>query len=385
MQLSTAYKQHIAKAARVAASAALVVSSVGTAIAPQAHATALNTVSTLISDSRTTGANPDYTISFTLEASRTTPIQQVDVQFCTTADTFGTNCTPPTGLAVPANMASTVVTGFNDTSVAGVAAQTDANNFHVDFTGNTEDEVPATVHSIKVVGMTNPTAVGTYFTRIKTYSDAGSTEIDQGTSAFAIVNRVTVSGRVLEQMTFTVGLVGSATACGAGDTSNIATTVTTVPFGNFNSGSPRIGCQTVKTATNAVGGYVTTIRQVRAGAGNQGGMCRQTSGDCTTDGAGGSTAATDIIVDTGLTTTPGAYGAGVFGVGVSANGAEKNALFTGNNSYRSMFGTTPIAVAGKTSPSAGVDTYVVFKADVPATQTAGVYQNSVEYVSTPTF
>jgi hypothetical protein len=194
-------------------------------------------------------------------------------------------------------------------------------------------------------------------------------------------------------MTFTVASVPSATQCGTGaDTSTVATTVTTVPFGNFNAGTPIVGCQKVKTATNAVGGYQTTLVEVNAGTSPQGGMCRQTATNCTQDGGSSGVSASDVIVDsTGgnpLTSTPGAWVAGAggtTGLGVNANGAEKATQFTTATSYRSIFGTTPVSLAKTTAPSAGVDTYVVFKADVPATQTAGVYQNSVEYVSTPIF
>src|SRR5690606_29534823 len=114
-----------------------------------------------------------------------------------------------------------------------------------------------------------------------TFSDAATTPIDDGTGVFAIVDQVTVSGRVLEQMTFTVSGVAGGVACGTGETAsaNLTTTANTVPFGNYASGTPRIGCQTVSTSTNAQGGYTTTLRQWTGlgVASPVGAMCRQTA------------------------------------------------------------------------------------------------------------
>src|SRR5690606_22479217 len=125
---------------------------------------------------------------------------------------------------------------------------------------------------------TNPTTPGTYYARVRTFSAAAATgPLDDGTSAFAIVQSVQVEGRVLESMTFTVNGVATTTACGSGEQTNVTTTATSVNFGNYSTGSPRVGCQTVETATNAQTGFTTTLQQYTAGTAPVGAMCRQTA------------------------------------------------------------------------------------------------------------
>jgi hypothetical protein len=392
MQLSTAYKQRLAKAARMATAGAMVVSSVGTVLAPSAFATPLNENRTLISDSRISGASPKYTIEFKTPSSSTTTIARVNIEFCTTSYTFGPTCTAPAGMNITASQSTGVTaTNFGGGTSVGSFAGDSANTMHVTFTGGgTETNV---LHSLEYTGLiTNPTSVGTYYTRVRTFSDSsGTLPLDDGTSAFATVSRVTVSGRVLENMAFTVATVNNASTCSAtsGDTATATSQVTAVPFGNFLSGTPRVVCQKVKTVTNAVNGYSTTIIEVNAGAGNIGAMCRQTASNCDTNGATTGISAADAIVDAGagvLDATPRAWvPATTVGLGINANGAEADSAFVNGTNYRSVSGTTPIVLAGTSVPTNGTDTYVVFKADVPGVQTAGVYQNAVEYVTTPKF
>src|SRR5690606_36871368 len=85
----------------------------------------------------------------------------------------------------------------------------------------------------------------------------------------------------------------------------------------------------------------------------------------------------------GLDDTPGAWVNGAdAGVGVNANGAEADTDFGGANNYRSMFGLAGVELATTTGTTAGNATNVAYKADVVASQRAGVYQNQIEYIVT---
>jgi len=385
MHLSTAHKKRLLQAARLATAGAMVASSLGAAVTQSAFAAQLVSNKTLVSDSRPSQSNVTYTQTF-FPSVTTTAIAYVAVEYCTTADTFTAACTAPTGMDNAITGASAAGFGGSAGASAGTFTRDSANQFHfVPTTPATETNIS---HSLVLTTVTNSSVAGTYYVRLRTYSDAGTTPLDDGTSAFAIVSAVQVSGRVLESMTFTVTLVNNATACAGagGDTSTAASTATTVPFGNFASGTPRVVCQKVKTATNALSGYNTTIRETNGGASPIGGMCRQTATNCGADGGTSGVSATDVIVDATLNSTPASWTNGTtFGLGVNANGTEADSAYGGATNYRSLFGATPIAVANKTGPTTGTDTYVVFKADVNSAQTAGVYQTSVEYVSTPTF
>lgn len=388
MQLSTAYKQRLAKAARIATAGAMVVSSVGTAMTPVAFASGqLTTNKTEIGDSRPSNPNTKYVLKFTTPASSTTAIAQVTVKFCNAAGDFA-GCVGPTGMDINAGMAGASAAGFGGSGAAspGTFSRTSANAFT--FLPTTPAAETNIEHSIDLTGLiTNPSNQGSYYTMVRTYSDAGTTTIDDGTSAFAIVNKVDVSGRVVESLTFTVNGVNTGITCG-GENAAVTSTAVSIPFGNFVSGTPRVACQTVATATNAVGGYTTTIREVLGGAtAVEGAMCRQTASLCVAEGGQAGVSATNVIANAGgLDSTVGAWVNGTdFGLGVNANGGQPDTQYGGNTGFRSLNGSTPIAVATFNGPTNATATTVKFKADVPATQTAGLYQNSLEYVTTPIF
>lgn len=384
MKLSTVHKQRLSKITRVTAAAALVAGSVGGASVSSVSANALSVNTTTITDSRP-GQLTDYIINFTPPQSSTTAIAQVTVKFCNSSGSWS-GCVAPTGLSLETDISSASASGFAGvgTSTAGTFNRIADNEF--DFVVDTPDAEADIVHTINLTGLvTNPTSAGTYYTMVQTYSDTSDTLIDEGTSAFAILNKVDVTGRVAESMTFTVNGVNTGSTCG-GENATVTSTATSVPFGNFASGTPRVACQTIAVATNAVGGYTTSVKHVRMGASPQGGMCRQTSTNCTASGAASDTPAADVIVDANLSATPAAWGNGTtFGVGLNANGGQATSNY--NNvatDYLSMFNAAR-NVATSAGPTSAVNTTVKLKADVPATQTAGVYQNSFEYITTPIF
>lgn len=396
MQLSSAHKKRLANVARIATAGAMVVSSLSVAIAAPAQAAALNQVTLTVNNSRPS-INTGVVYALKFRPVVTTTIHTVKVEFCTTANTFGTSCTAPAGFSIDNLTISgaSSATGFGaGTGNAGTfTAPTTSTVQYV--TGGSNPEALGTDHVLNIGAVTNPSALGTFFARIQTFSDAGVTVVDEGTAAAVILNSVEVTGRVLEQLTFTVTGVATSTACGTGaaDTSNITTTNTTVPFGNYNSGTPRVGCQVVATATNAVGGYATSVEQYVQGTAPIGSMCRQTSSNCTNDGGGSGVSANDSIVNVGLSNNPAAWtgnGTGIFGLGVNANGGQRHTDFSsGEDFYRGFYngsnGHAKVTVALNGGPTVAVNTNVVFKSDVPASQTAGVYQNRLMYVSTPTF
>jgi hypothetical protein len=326
-----------------------------------------------------------YVIKFTPPGSTLTAIAAVDYKFCAEAGTFGDTCTLPAGMTLSTTSASS--TGFNGAGGASAGAYSTQGATILRFVPTVPATETAIVHTTTFPAMTNPNAQGTYYMRARTYSDGtASTPIDNGTSTFAIVNAVTVSGTVLENLTFTVAAVTSG-ACGSGGSTVTATTATatTIPLGNFQSGTPRVGCHAIKTATNAVGGYTTTFKHVNGGTAPQGGMCRQTATNCASTGGNAGVSATDVIGDTVLNTTPAAWtNATTFGFGLNANGAQADSAFSGAANFRSTFGTG-FSVATNASNTAGVDTHITYQIDVPANQIAGVYQNQVEYITTPTY
>lgn len=96
----------------------------------------------------------------------------------------------------------------------------------------------ATAHTLTQTLQVNPTAVGTFFVRITTYSDiAWASAVDSGVVAGAVVNQLTVNARIQEILSFCVGTttVNDATTTPGADCS--AVTGTTVDIGVLDSGS----------------------------------------------------------------------------------------------------------------------------------------------------
>jgi hypothetical protein len=384
MQLSTAYKQRLAKVGRIATAGALLASTIPAAVATPANAQ-LTSFSVTVSNT-TPSATSTHTITFTPPGTTLTAINQVDWKWCTDAGTYTDTCTAPNGFNFSTTSATAAGFAGNAGATTGTFTAPTANTGR--FVVTTPAAETAIAHTLVLPSVTNGSATGTRYLRLRTFSDTGSTTIDNGTGTYVVVNPVTVSGTVLETLTFTVSAVTSG-ACGTGGATVTATgaTATTIPFGNFIPNTPRVGCHTINTATNASLGYTAKVFEVNAGASPSGGMCRQTASNCQTAGATGSTAAADVILDAGgLSSTAAAWVDGTTrGLGVNANGAQASGYNSTATDYKSLFGASGVVLSTNATSTAGVDTYVIYRADIAANQIAGVYQNQLFYVTTPIY
>ena len=383
MKLSSAHKAQLAKVTRVTLASAMVVGSVSSAFVAPAHAQ-LTDITVALSTSRPS-TTATHTITFQPASGTLTAIGKIDIKWCQEAGSFTDTCTLPTGANI--DTTSATVTGF-----AGSAGSTTGTWSTSSPTATFTITTPATEtdidHIITLPTMANGSAGGTKYVRIRTYQSDLTTVIDNGGATYAIVDSVTVSGTVLESMTFTVAAVTGG-ACGTGGATVTATTATstTIPFGNLQAGTPRVGCHTVNTATNASLGFTTTVEEVLGGTSPAGAMCRQTATNCTADGAQAGVGTSDAILDhASLTSTAADWQEGTTtGFGVNANGGHATG-FNGNaTDYKSLFGSAGVTLASLGTPTVGANTFVVYNVDIPSNQTAGVYQNRLFYVSTPKF
>jgi len=180
-----------------------------------------------------TGVQYDFEFDFA-----STAVQGIVFEFCTTP--LGT-CVLPTGMNVNRTLTTldghtgfpTNATAFTEfvtnntgecTGTAGVAGDT---QYCVSRT-----EAAAAVGTdatIDLGAITNPSAVQTVYIRVRLYSDtAFATRIHEGTVAAAIVDQLTVNGRVQERLEFCVAGIDDAdtlpvdlTACTALSDSNV--------------------------------------------------------------------------------------------------------------------------------------------------------------------
>ncbi len=191
-------------------------------LSAQADAAQLASRKVTITSSEPSKTNVSYAFAFTIPTGAGTPVQSIAFSFCTTP--LGT-CTLPTGMDVGTTSAQVNATQtFSQTPVfteqtstagacSGVAANNTATQYCVTRTGGTsgsaETDGAGNAKAITVDGITNPsipsgnnTAV---YIRIALYSDnAFATPVQDGTVAAAIVNQLTVTGRVQERLVFCV-------------------------------------------------------------------------------------------------------------------------------------------------------------------------------------
>ena len=212
----------------------------------QTQAASLTNYSVSIGDSRA-GVATYHNYQFNTPS--TTDIKEVTFQYCTTASG---SCTAPTGMVLTATPTLGTVSGIGGTSptVAGSSGTCTGS-------GNTVCTVTLTIGTpgaqsggatviVPIVsGITNPSTTNTtFFVRITTYSDTGSTIIDgPNSAAFAILTgtSISVSASVDPTLTFTIAGIngdGSSTVNGATLTNGVDTTANTVPFGTLTAGTP---------------------------------------------------------------------------------------------------------------------------------------------------
>lgn len=229
-----------------------------------------------------------------------------------------------------------------------------------------------------------------YTMNVKT-RDGSDNTIDQSNIKVAVIEGVLVSATVQETLSVTIAGVSSSTSS-CGQTTDITTTATSVPWGTISSFAAfREAAQTVTVSTNADAGYT-----VKAEENDQMGKDGIT---CTGASAG---EANSCIKDTQCdgdacteSTSADWTSVNAYGLGYSlANVSGTDAAFTYNESSRT-FSTKQFAdmevpetkqtIMSNNSPVASSQVYLCYRLNVSATQPAGYYYNKVQLTATATF
>ncbi len=323
-----------------------------------------------ISDSRAGNASTTYDFAFT--TSVTTSIKQLNVVFCTTASGA---CSTPTGID------TTGATRASD-NVAGTG-RTD------DFTGNgtlsTVITTPASqatqAVTVSYTGITNPTTTdSTFFARVTTYSDTGSTVIDSASVAFAILTTTSIAVTASVASTFTFSVAAVTTGLVNGATIDVtSTTANTIPFGTLSSATPKIASHDLTVTTNAANGYTVTVKAAAdpplVDSTNN---IDKFSGTNATPTTWSSPAGSSASVNTGFfgyTTNDATLGTGTADRFTSSGGNK----WSGTT-------TSPLEVAySATGIGSSEVTRIGWQAEVNGLQPAGAYTGTVVLVATPTY
>jgi hypothetical protein len=397
----------------------------------------------LISSSEISQTGVDYQFNFTLPGA--TAVQGIIFAFCTTP--LGA-CTHPAGLdnnytlaATSATQTFSEATAFTEYSGADSGACDDHNNgtpsdsTEYCVTRSDTDAETAAAKQITITTITNASSEVTVYVRITLYSDtAYSTAVHDGVVAAAMVQQLTVTGRVQERLQFCVSAIGDTDALPAAVSNCTAFTDTTIDIGVIdsssspsmapvNSGGSTQGTDDFGIAmlnTNAGGGLTLTFfaedpTSVSGGDTHQLKAFRVVPTDC--DAA--SSSATDQCFQSaanagaGTTTTAGAEWFGVYvpcvdtTQGVTATAMTVDGDFDGfdndtasgdadcentdkaDNGGQPNIGWNSGTTATDIANRAGViDDAIVklsFVAQAAATTPTGTYTVVSTYIATPTF
>lgn len=183
----------------------------------------------------------DYKLSFTI--STPGALGSIEFQFCSNDPIPQDPCVAPIGL---------------DLSSAVLSVQTGETGFSISGASTTNKIIltrPATAATAQPVsytlsGVTNPSAIGSYYGRIQTFasSDASGTDINYGGLAFAMTDAFTIRAKVPPYLLFC-----SAVSIPSFDCSTA--TGNYISFGNFSSKATSTGQTQMLAATNAASGY----------------------------------------------------------------------------------------------------------------------------------
>lgn len=204
-------RQTMSRMLHIAAAALLIAASATQLFGMQrADAAQLTARKVTISSSELGQTGVSYAFAFTVPTSAA--IQGILFEFCTTP--IGT-CTAPGGTFTVAS--STVAsqtfsepTAFADAGSADEGACTEATNTTNVFCAERADTDAETTaaKAITLDTVTNLTAEDTIYVRVATYSDtAFASVVDAGVVAAAMVNQITTTGRVQENLEFCVAAI----------------------------------------------------------------------------------------------------------------------------------------------------------------------------------
>ncbi len=339
-------------------SVALALTATATLVPQSASAAVLTSV-------KVTPANPTANLATTttydinFAGTTATAAKCIVVRF--DASSGGASAGFPSGMTV----SGSDLTGSTAITPANWSAGTVSAN-KITYTFLTGENVVA--GKLTITGIThNPTAAGTYFGFVDTYSDTTcATAIDSATAAYAITDNVGVSGTVAPNLSFAVAGLNSGTCNGATITAT-SSTATAMPLGSLSTASNSIAGQTLTVSTNAAGGYTVYLRGTS--------QMRNANNDT-------------LAVTSGTNTAPAAFSA----AGTEAFGYTTDHALSGTatrfqpNLWAALNTTTNEEVAfASAGPVSSDATKLCVQAGISASTKAGVYTTQLIYSVVPTF
>ena len=286
------------------------------------------------------------------------PIGSIEVEFCSNSPLYDDNCIPPTGLdASKANLVSqTGNTGFV------VASNTTTNAVVLTRSPSAPSAIPSTY---TLGNISNPSALGTYYARIYTYSttDASGPLLQYGGIALSTTQSITVRSEVPPYLRFCAGIVITNFNCNSA-------MAYTVNLGNLSTHNVRTGISQFTTATNAQSGFTVQVSGTTLTSGNN-------------------------VISTPASPTPSIIGTDQFGINLRANsgigvgqdpvGPGVGVVSPGYDVPNQFMYNDGDIIASSSTPSNDQTFTVSYIANISATQPPGVYSTTITFVCVGNF
>jgi len=344
-----------------------------------AQAGALSPAKLIINNSQSGAAAVTYQARFT--TSVTTSIKQLTILFCNAASG---SCVAPTGMV---NTGAAIATD----NIAGTGR---TNTFSGNGTLTTVITTPAaqtnTAVNIDYTGITNPsTANTTFYARITTYSDTGTTPIDTATVAFAVLDTtsIAVTANVDPTLSFSVAGIagtGSNSVNAANLTNGVTSTATSIPFGTLTAASAKVAAQDITITTNASSGYtVTASHSAQAQAGFPPLVSGATNNVDTFSGTNATPTTWSAPAGSTANTNTGYFGYTTEDATLCTGTASRFTSSGGNK----WAGSTTLGqeVACSTGGVSSETTRIGYEIEVNTIQPPGSYSGTVVLIATPTY
>lgn len=345
-----------------------------------------------LSSATVSAPNVTYSVNFTPDGDAGATV----IDFCDNTPLYGEDCDTPTGFDLTG--ATVPTASFTDENVV------DANTIRV--TGAFTAPTPV---AFEITGVDNPSVSGPIYARIMTFDTASNANayvsnpvepavnaglVDSGSVALSIVNNVSVSGAVLESMTFCVAKNTISANCDL--TGNEAPTLQLgqdIGNGVFALGTT-VSTGTINTqiSTNADGGAVVSLK---SSATNCGGLklvgssdvnnCyispAGTSGDIAAGEAKFGVKLASAFATSGVTDATGTLQPA--SATYNATNYRMNGVTNNSTGVTSTYGDPFLNTAG--DPVNNQNMLLTFGAQVSNNTPAGLYSTDLSLIATGTF
>lgn len=386
-----------------------------------ASAAQLSTRSITLSDSGqsggtiTTGIGSGTAVTYQFTFTSSVASQSMIIDFCNNSPIITDTCTAPVGMSA-ATAALTGITGNISTpgwTVTATASQ-------IKIAKGSGLAATAGIQKFNLAGLTNPSSVlfnavskpvGTFYARMYTYADStwgGTTTAyasatapgdykDYGGIALSTNRIISITARVLEQLSFCVSGAAQATWTTTNDCSDV--NAATAPALTLGHGTPNpildatatdTGSVYSQISTNATSGAIVAMRNSNP----CGGLSADGGVTCAIAAVNGGAATASTILpgsaQFGMSATPGALGVGGTGTvnadtnyngGVGTYGMDTEVV-TDAGSVTGLFGDR---VLYTTAPCYRINNNYTFAASAALTTPAGIYTANMDLIATGTF